>query len=187
MGRRFEARLFLLLTGLLAALTLGGCVVGSSLAASTRDDLEAGLPGARFERVHALHFGRVTTALVKPVAYWALQDEDEGLRLLRGVRRIDVAVYDVESFPHRYEPGALGTMERRLARAGWGRVVRTREDGEITWIFNRENGAGQIRDLMVLSLDGAEMVLVRVGGRVDRLLADMIADDPGGFSASLGG
>ena len=35
--------------------------------------------------------------------------------------------------------------------------------------------------------DFAEMVMVRVGGRLDKVLADLIADDPGGFGASLGG
>ncbi len=181
-----KSRSALVLLTALAVLPLAGCV-GSSLAANTRTELEAGLPGARFEPVISFHFGRLTTALVKPIAIWATRDEDEGFNLMRGVRKIDVAIYDVESFPNRYEPSALGPMESRLYRNGWGRVVRTREDDEITWVFNRENEAGEIRDLMVLSLDGAEMVLVRVGGKVDRLLAEMIADDPGGFSASLGG
>ncbi len=186
MTARVRSRIALTLVVGLAALTLTGCL-GSTLAANTHHELEASLPGARFERVHAFHFGRITTALIKPIAHWAMRGDDEGHKLLRGLRRIDVAIYDVESFPNRYEPMALAPMETRLGENGWGRVLRTREEEEITWVFNRENGQGEIRDLMVLSLDGAEMVLVRVGGRVDQLLADLIAEDPGGFSASLGG
>ncbi len=171
---------------LLSMLPLGGCVE-SSMVARTRMELEDGIPGASFDREHAIHLGRISTALLKPVALWALGDETEELDFVRKIRRVDVAVYEVISFPDSIDGHDLAAVERRLHRKGWNRAVRSREADEITWVFHRENSAGEIRDLFVVTVDGAEMVIVRVSGRLDQALAELIADDPGGFGASLGG
>lgn len=170
----------------LAALLLAGCVE-SSMVARTRMELEDGLPGASFERQHAIHLGRISTALLKPIALWATRDEGDELTFVRRIRRVDFAVYEVLSFPDSVDGQDLASMERRLGKKGWTPMVRVREEDEITWIFNRENGAGEIRDLFVVTVDGAEMVMVRVSGKLDQALAELIADDPGGFGASLGG
>lgn len=167
------------------SLALTGCVE-SNLVAQARGDLETGIPGAAFEKQHAMHLGRVTTALLRPVAMWALRD-DEDLDGLRGIRRIDVAVYEVTSFPDEVDGEMIGDLERRMGRAGWGRMLRSREADEVTWIFHRDNRSGGVKDLFVVSVDGSEMVMVRVGGKLDELLVDLIADDPAGFGASVGG
>ena len=171
---------------LAAALLLGGCVE-SSMVARTRFELEQGLPQASFERAHAFHLNRLSTAMLKPVTLWALGEEGEDLDLLRAIRRVDVAVYEVLSFPDSIRGDELSAMDRRLGKAGWTRMLRSRESDEVTWIYSRESRSGGIRDLFVISVDGVEMVMVRVGGKLDRVLADLIADDPGGFGASLGG
>lgn len=170
---------------LLLALMQWGCVE-SSLVAQARGDLENGIPGSAFEKQHAMHFGRLTTALLKPVAMWALRD-DEDMASLRGIRRIDLAVYEVTSFPDEIDGSMVADLERRLGRSGWFRVVRSREEDEVTWVFNREKRSGGIKDLFVVTIDGSEMVMVRVGGNLDDLLVELIADDPAGFGASVGG
>lgn len=169
----------------LVAGTLAGCAE-SSFTARARGELEASFPGARFEKQVAMHFGRLTTAMMKPVARWALREDDEDMDVLRRIRRIDIAIYEVRSFPGEVGGATLTGLEDALGGKDWDRLLRTREDGEVTWIFNRERD-GEITDLFVVTVDGAEMVMVRVGGRLDRMLADLIADDPGGFGASLGG
>lgn len=171
---------------LVATMALSGCVE-SSLVARTRLDLEHGLPGASFEPEFAMRLGRLSMAVLKPVAVWALRGEGDEADLVRKIRRVDLAVYEVESFPEAVDGHRLAVLERRLGRRGWSKVLRAREEDEVTWVFNREDDAGEIRDLFVISVDGAEMVMVRVGGRIDQALADLIADDPGGFGVSLGG
>lgn len=170
----------------LGALLLGGCVE-SSMLARTRMELEAGIPGARFEREHSIHLGRISSAVLRPIALWAVRDEGDESAFLRRIRRVDFALYEVVSFPDSVGGDDLASMERRLRKQGWNRMVRAREEAEITWIFNRQNGAGEIRDLFVVTVDDAEMVIVRVSGRLDQALAELIADDPSGFGASLGG
>lgn len=171
---------------LVGALFLGGCVE-SSMVARTRLEMEEGFPGASFERAHALHLGRLPTAMLKPIALWALGDEGEDFEFIRSIRRVDLAVYEVRSFPETLNGGELTAMDRRLRKSGWNRVLRALETDEVTWVYSREDRAGGIRDLFVVTVDGAEMVVVRVGGRLDRALAELIAADPGGFGASLGG
>lgn len=185
MKSALQRRWWVASAALLLALMQWGCVE-SNLVAQARGDLESGIPGAAFERQHAMHFGRLTTALIKPVAMWALRDDEE-LASLRGIRRIDVAIYEVTSFPDEIDGSMVADLERRLGRSGWLRVVRSREEDEVTWVFNREKRSGGIKDLFVVTIDGTEMVMVRVGGNLDDLLVDLIADDPAGFGASVGG
>ena len=168
------------------SLLLGGCVE-SSMVARTRLEMEQSFPNASFERAHAIHLNRLSTSMLKPVALWALGEEGEDLGFLRSIRRVDVAVYEVFSFPETIEGDELSAMDRRLHKSGWTRLLRARETDEITWVYSRESRSGGIRDLFVISVDGVEMVMVRVGGKLDRVLAELIADDPGGFGASLGG
>ena len=167
-------------------IALGGCVE-PSMVAETRWEIENGLPGASFEREHAFRLGRVSMSMVKPIALWALKDSEEEQQMIRSIRRVDLAVYEVLSFPAVVEAKQLRGLEEKLGRKGWVPMVRTKEDNEITWVFSRENRAGEIKDLFVVSVDGSEVVMVRVGGRLDKVMAELIAADPGGFGASLGG
>lgn len=171
-------------TVLAGALALAGCVE-SSMVARARLDIEQGLPGASFDRGHAFRLGRISTAMLMPIALWALEDGEEELEVVRSIRRVDFAVYEVRSFPDSLDDRQLAEMSRRLRRRGWSQVVRTRDAGEATWVFSRENGAGEVRDLFVVAVDDVEMVMVRVGGRLDRTLAALVAADPAGFGALL--
>lgn len=52
-------------------------------------------------------------------------------------------------------------------------------------MFMRQDDQGGIRNIYVLALDEVELTMVSLEGRLDRLLATAIADDPGGFAASM--
>jgi hypothetical protein len=156
------------------------------MVARTRLDFEHELPEAEFERDFALRLGRLTTAMVKPIAFFALDDEDQEAGYLRKIRKVHFATYQVSDFPEDLGSQELTSLDRRMRKQGWDRMVRTRDEDEVTWVFVREDG-DRIRDLMVVVLAYDEMVIVRVAGRLDQLMADMIADDPSGFGASLGG
>lgn len=170
----------------LAAL-LGGCVE-SSMVARTRMDFEDELPETEFEKEFAIRLGRVSTAIIKPVAFFALENEEgEGeAQFLRKIKKVHFASYLVDGFPEDLDAHSLGSLDERMRKQGWDRMVRTRDSDEITWVFVRENG-DEIRDLLVVALADDEMVIVRVGGRLDQMMADLIAEDPSGFGASLGG
>lgn len=166
-------------------LPLTGCVE-SNLAAQARSEIESDLPGARFEMETALTFGRVPMSAARRIVAWSGED-GEDLDMLRRIRRMSMATYAVRTPPDGGPPPSLGGLERRLERKGWTAMLKSREPGEATWIFLREEGARGIRDLLVIELSDDEMVIVRVGGKLDRLIADAIADDPAGFGFALGG
>jgi hypothetical protein len=48
-----------------------------------------------------------------------------------------------------------------------------------SWVFARGDAEGELAGLYVIDLDGGALELVRLEGRIDRLLADAIRVDPG--------
>ncbi|MDX1643359.1 MAG: DUF4252 domain-containing protein [Thermoanaerobaculia bacterium] len=178
-----------LLAGLLAGLALLLGTVGCSSAPAVGEvasQLERQLPGAEFEREFHLRLGRLTLGMVRGLAGWAMPDEDEDLEMLRAVRRIDIGTYRVVSLPSLDDLTLPRRLVAALERSGWSLMVRTRQDGESIWLFVRQDGEGVIRSLYVVALDEVELTMVSLEGRLDRILAEAIADDPSGFAASFG-
>ena len=65
-------------------------------------------------------------------------------------------------------------------------MVKAHEEDSRTWIFLREDGAGTIRNLYLVELDSAELTVIDLAGRLDRVLAEFVAADPDGFLSDLG-
>lgn len=149
-------------------------------------ELERQLPGAEFDREFRLRLGRFTLGMARSLAEWALPEEDEDLELLRHVRRIDVGSYRVVSLPPLDDLAPPAPLIGALERSGWSLMVSTRDDGEWIWLFVRQDEAGVIRSLYVVALDEVELTMVSLEGRLDRLVAEAIADDPAGFANALG-
>lgn len=164
---------------LVLALTavLGGCA-GSPSIDQVRWEVERQMPGLRLEPETRVRLGRLTLGLVRRLT--ALDDDpDRETAMLRGIRHLDVAVYRVHGRPDFAALPDRDTLESRLGRRGWSVVVKSREVDERTWVFTRDDGSGSIRSLFVVGLDGEELTLVHLDGRLDRLFAEAIARDPG--------
>jgi hypothetical protein len=56
--------------------------------------------------------------------------------------------------------------------------VRTREADERTWVFLHTTPDGGLSNLFVVTLDGKELTLVRLDGRLDHAFAAAVADHP---------
>ena len=153
-----------LLALVLAAPVLSGCLYSREVA-QTRRAIEQAYPEARFEREMVLSLGPVSLFALRLFSGLA----PEGARgPLRDLRRVKVGVYRAEALPplQDFEPAQV----QRLQRRGWETVVRTREADEATWVLYRTR-RGTVRDLYVIALDDEELVLTRLSGRLDRLLA----------------
>ena len=164
-----------LLPLLVLAAALGGCA-GSPSIDQVRWEVERQVPGLRLEPETRVRLGRLTLGLVRRLA--ALDDDPEAA-ILGDIRRIDVAVYRVHGRPDFAALPDRDTLQSRLGRHGWSVVVKTREADERTWVFTRDDGSGSIAGLFVVGLDGEELALVHLDGRLDRLFAEKIASDPG--------
>lgn len=158
-----------LLTGpalLLACFLLSGCLYSREIT-RTRHAVERAYPSARFEREVVLNFGPVSLFTARLLTGLMPSEAQEVRPYLRSVRRVKVGVYRTEALP------PLGTVElprlRRLRERGWETLAAVREEDEAVWVLYRER-RGSVRDFYVLALGADELVIVRLKGRLDRLL-----------------
>ena len=176
--------LLLLVLLLPAALVAGSNKMPS--AQSICDEIEHEIPGARFERESHIRLGRVAMFFARPIARWAIDEDEEVRDWLSSIRRVDIATYRVVDWPAAQDSAAFRRIEDRLTHSGWQKLVRTRENDENTWVFYRYRDDGSITGILVVELDDYELSIVGVEGRLDEILADAIAEEPGEFSSLFG-
>jgi len=164
-----------------AVLALAACA-GPPSAEEVRGEIERQIPGARFEREEHLRLGRFSLGLVRWLASFDHDKEDEKDRaLLYAISGVEVATYKVRSLPSPETLHLPEGFERRLREHGWKTLVRNEEKSDHAWIFYRGAGGAHpevIRDLYIVSLDASELALVRVSGNLDKLMAEAMAQEP---------
>lgn len=160
------------------ALPLAGCGEPPSVDQVTQQ-IEKWVPGARFERETHIRLGRIKMGLVKGIVRIVDDEDDESKAFLREIHRVEVATYRVRALPdtaglREKAPG----FERQLAHAGWNLTVKAQEDNSPSWLFTRSDGQGGLSNLLVVDLDDEELTVVRMDGRLDRVLAEAVAERP---------
>jgi hypothetical protein len=156
---------------------LSGCG-GAPSVEEVRLELQNRFPHARFEREEHVHLGRLSMAFVHGVMR-LVPDAAEARDMVSPIHSVDMATYRVRDLPDLDRLTGETRFERQLARAGWSNTVRTRDaDGSRTWLFTRADSAGSLRNLFVVTLEGNELTLVRVDGRLDQTFAAAIAEHP---------
>ncbi|MFL6232982.1 MAG: DUF4252 domain-containing protein [Thermoanaerobaculia bacterium] len=163
---------------------LAGCG-GSPTVSEVRWELQRRFPEARFEPEEHVHLGRFTMGLLHGVVRLAAHDEDdrEGVAMFRQINAVDVASYKVHNLPSLDGLAADPRFDRELRRQGWSQLVRTHEADESTWVYVRGTG-DTLDNLFVVSLEKDELTLVRVDGRLDRIIAMAMAEHPKGLMGS---
>ncbi len=173
-----DNRLPILAALLLVASSLAGCRDAPS-AATIQWQLERHLPGIELERESHVRIPRIGMMLARKIVRWT-DETEEDLRVLSHVKRVDVATYRVLSRPDAETLDAAPLrFEERLAENGWELMVRERKHGEHTWLFYRPGEEGAITNLYVVTLDAHELTVVDLAGRIDRIVAEALADHPG--------
>jgi len=173
----------------LAALASLGCRGGEPPAADTvRFYLERSVPGSEFRRDSHVRLGRFTLGLVRGLLRLVEPEDREARQVMAHIRSVEVASYEVVSLPPAVETLVLPPrLERQMADNGWYPMVKTRDDGELSWVFVREDDAGTVSNLYIVELDDSELTIIDLAGRLDRIAAEMVADDPDAFLAGLDG
>ena len=169
---------------LIALVQLAGCRENPS-AADVRWELERQIPGLRLERESRVRLGRLTMALARKVIRLTTEDDDSDLKIIGHVRRVDVANYKVVDLPDETLAWPAD-LRRWLEGDGWQTIVRLREDDGQTWVLYREGEDGSIRRLYVVTLDPSELTVIDLEGRLDRMIAEALADDPQGLDGLFG-
>ncbi|MCU0235447.1 MAG: hypothetical protein MUE90_15635 [Thermoanaerobaculales bacterium] len=107
------------------------------------------------------------------------EDEGEAAGILANLERVEVASYRAAGGNACAAEASIAAVGAELARAGWWPMVVERSGAGGSWVFARGDAEGELAGLYVIDLDGGALELVRLEGRIDRLLADAIRVDPG--------
>ena len=159
---------------------LAGCG-GSPTVSEVRWELQRRFPEARFEPEEHVHLGRFTMGLLHGVVRLAASHDEDGreeAEVFRQIHAVDVASYKVHNLPSLDGLAADPRFDRELRKHGWSQLVRTHEANESTWVYVRGTGDGVLNNLFVVSLEKDELTLVRVDGRLDKMIAMAMAEHP---------
>ena len=156
---------------LLFPMVLGGCIYSREIT-HIRDDVEDALD-VEFERDFVIVIGRRTFGSLGWVAR-RVPDTISRMAgdLLAEIDRVKVGVFHTEDEGSRSL--AVDDMPR-FRGSDWRAAVRVREEDATVWVMYRERH-GFVRDMLVMTLDGRELVIVRIEGRLDALVEQAIAD-----------
>ena len=153
---------------------------------AVRAHMEQRIPEARFEEEFHIRLGRVSLGLLKPFARMALDEGEEEMAWLKAVKRLEVGTYRVVSLPDTATLEPPPDLMRKLEKNGWSTLVKVKEHGEVTMVLLREDREGEIRGLFVLELDDTELTMVSLEGRLSRVMAEALADEPGKVAGMFG-
>ena len=155
----------------LLILPLTGCLFSREIA-NTRRDIERAHPDLRLEKQIVLNLGPLSLSMVRWMAGLAGDpDAEMAIEYLKDVRRVKVGIFRAEQ-PD--DVRALGEKGFGF-EDGWEVAVKTTQDDERVWVLYKENPE-TVRDLYVVVLSEEELVLARVRGNLDRLLARVMED-----------
>ncbi|MEX0601037.1 MAG: DUF4252 domain-containing protein [Rhodothermales bacterium] len=155
----------------LLLLPLAGCFFSREIA-NTRRDIQKAYPDLQLERQIVLNLGPLSLSTLGWMAGLANDDDvDMARRYVKDVRRVKVGVFRAE------HPGALKELDfgRFGFEEGWEVAVKSRQDGERVWVLYRAD-AETVEDLYVVVLGDEELVVARLSGRLDRLVAGIMKD-----------
>jgi hypothetical protein len=155
----------------------GACTHGGSpRTASVAHSIEVSQPQCNLEREEHIALGGLKLSAVKALV--KLASEEEAAEILAGVKRVEVATYDVSGGEQCRDLASLGAIEAELIQQGWSPSIREQGAGEATWVFMREGENGSTEGLYVVTFDQRELEIVRIEGRIDEILAEAIAETP---------
>ncbi|MEW6752582.1 MAG: BamA/TamA family outer membrane protein [Candidatus Latescibacterota bacterium] len=169
---------------LVIAALLSGCFHVGELS-QARHGIERQLPGARFEREFELTLGPVSLWMAGLVGALVPGSRQERA-VLSEIDRVRVAVYRVHGLPSLEGLELPEPLAGMLEDEGWEVMVKARERDEVMWVLYRACG-GAVSDLYVVGLEDGELVLARLEGRLDRLVARAAQMQPELISACLRG
>jgi hypothetical protein len=166
-------------------LPLLGCA-DAPTAEAVRWEIQRRVPEARFETEEHIRLGRLTMGLVKGLLR-LVPAGGEGRAVVREIDRLEVATYRVHGLPDLDRLPSRTRFEEELSRSGWAMTVKAKDGDSRSWLFTRSNDAGAIRNLLVVDLNGDELSVVRLDGRLDRAFAEAIAERPREAARIAGG
>jgi hypothetical protein len=167
-----------------AVVTVGCATSRSPNAAAVAWSLEAAQPGCGLIRESRFALSGLGLAAVRTLVRLA-GDDDEATEVLRHLSRVEVATYRVESGATCAGVDSLGGVAQELTRGGWWPMAVERCSSGASWVFARGGSNGALNGLYVIERDGDELEVVRLEGRIDRVIAEAVRDEPNVLSQDI--
>ncbi len=165
---------FMLLTGI--AVIAGCAATAPPLTADVRTAIEKRNPGCRLERDSRVSLAGLKLALVKGLA--RASGESEGAEILSAIRRVEVETYRVATPSSCADASWMEGLAEGMVPLGWWPMAVERDGPDATWVFAHGGGEGDLDGLFVIDLGRAELEVVRLDGRIDRVMAEAVAEHP---------
>jgi hypothetical protein len=117
-----------------------------------------------------------------------LSGETDAMELLHSMRRVEVATYRLSPPSGCGQLASAAPFADTLAASGWWPMVTERDGVDASWVYAHGDREGDLDGLFVVDLDGTELEVVRLEGRIDRIMAEALKTDYGAaraFAAQL--
>jgi len=150
-----------------------GCLWAPDLA-RVRRDIEDQIPGASFDKEIELSLGPVSLLFVRLVVN-VVPAAAEARGYLRDLSRVQVAVYHTEELPVTKNVETPRRLKKLIEEKGWEMAVKVRDEDEMLWVLYHIDG-DTIKEMYVVVLNEEELVLVKIKGRLERLVAHALSE-----------
>ena len=150
-------------------------------AAAVAASIETSAPGCRVSQESRISLAGLKLAVVKMLAGLSGEAE-EATAILDQISRVEVATYRADGWVSCTAHGALDRVDRELSAGGWWPMVAERGDADMVRVFAHGDGGGDLDGVYVIEFDGDELEIVRLEGRIERLMAEAVGEDPGSTS-----
>lgn len=162
---------------LVLAPMLAGCFYSREISRAKRAIADE-LPEAHFKRKVVISVGPLSLGFARWVT-GLMDDHDPDLQMARSylkeVKRAKVGVYEIYNAPDLNTVETPRRLQDMLERDGWELAVRVREAETLVWVYYRAKNE-TVRDLFAVVFDDHELVIARVDGNLDRLIAKALSD-----------
>lgn len=158
------------------ALAGSGCATARAPgAARVQNVIESANPACSFERESRIALGGMKLAVVKALVRLSGESDEAGA--LAHIRYVEVVGYRNVAPSLCQEQSWAEWLRVEMTQSGWRPVVVERDGSQSSQTFAHGNENGEIDGLFVVDFDGNELEVVRIDGRMDRLLAEALAED----------
>lgn len=148
------------------AVGLSGCT--SFELSRVRNEVDR-TPGVDVGEGYALAFGRLSFGTVRTTLRVAGDDEQSRAlaAALGHVRKADLARYRLREAPDLETVQTPRTI-RRYERKGWTRALAARDADAAVWLMSRDDGDGELRKLLLVTMLPRELIIARLDGRLEQ-------------------
>ena len=142
--------------------------------------------GVTLDKEFGISLGRFSTWVARKAVKWSDDGEMDEISL-RGVHHVQVGVYQVDGLRRGFEDPAPLDLDNFSPE--WQPLVTVHEDDGDVFVMLREKDE-KIRGLLVVVAEHDEWVLVRVRGKLDPIVEDVMrmafdqADRPDSYAAT---